>query len=85
VNLKLHPILGYATHLPTTSSNYYASIVKPEAYLKHQKCLEELHRRPQEAQSANVKKLMGSGCIQIGESYKRMDSKWVIPGGGGAV
>lgn len=57
-------------------------MIKPEAYIRHRKYLEELHRKPQEAQSANVKKLVGSGCIQLGESYKRMDSKWVV---GGAV
>jgi len=33
----------------------------------------------QELKIENVKKIMGNGCVQINESQKRMDSKWITP------
>jgi len=34
INLKMQPLSGYCRHMPN-NPNYYKSIIKPEAYLRH--------------------------------------------------
>lgn len=59
----MQPLSGYCRHLPH-STNYYKSIIKPEAYLRHQKCLEDMQKKlQQELKNETVRKIMGNGCV----------------------